>query len=181
MSRKNFFPALLAALLLAGCGKSQKELAAEAAAADKAQAEAAAAAEAAKKAAGPTDQEKRRAAEVFVGLVCGSPRLLDDAETNLDLTEAFAGEGADAAEAENQARKNRAYYTALLQRELPARGASYEALEKFAPGVLPPHQDAEGTKFYRTMILTGCRGLDPDHAERVLGGILAYGAVPASR
>lgn len=179
MTGKLFLPALLAALLLAGCGKSQKELAAEAAAAAKAQAEAAAAAEAARKAAGPTEQEKRRAAEVFVGLVCGSPRLIDDAETNLDLLEAFSGEGADRAEAEIQLKKLRSYYTALLRRELPARGASYEALEKFAPGVLPPQQDAEGTKFYRTLILTGCRGLDPEHAERVLGGILSNGAVPA--
>jgi len=162
---------IASAVLLAGCGKSKKELAAEQAAAAKVQAVAEAAA---KKAAGPTEEEKKQAAVAFITLVCSSPKLLDEAETNMDVFEAFSGEGADRTEAENSFTRSQNYYRALLEREMPARGSSYQALMLYANAILPGHAAAESLDGFRGMLKTHCRGVDEAQAERLLGGILFY-------
>ncbi|MDD2804019.1 MAG: hypothetical protein PHV33_00560 [Elusimicrobiales bacterium] len=174
------FPALLllCALPLAGCGKGKAELAAEQAAAAEAQA---AAQDAAKKAAGPTDVERKQAAATFIALVCSQPRLLEEAETSLDLLEAFSGEGADQAEARNHFSKAQAYYSGLLQQELPARGgASYEALLQYGAGVLPRQAMPGRPEEFRRLIKLNCPGVDAAQAEKVTIGILAYCISPAS-
>jgi len=168
---------LLCCLPLAGCGKGKAELAAEQAAAAEAQAAAEAAA---KKAAGPTEEERKQAAATFVALVCSQPRLLEEAETSLDLLEAFSGEGADQAEARNHFQKSQAYYSELLRQELPARGgASYEALLQYGAGVLPRQPMPGRPEEFRRFIKLNCPNVDPAQAEKVTLGILAYCIAPA--
>lgn len=168
---------LLCALPLAGCGKSKETLAAEQAAAA---ADQAAAAEAARKAAGPTDEERKQAAATFIALVCSNPRLLEEAETSLDLLEAFSGEGADQTEARNHFLKSQAYYSELLRQELPARGgASYEALLQYGAGVLPGQTMPGRVAEFRRFIKLNCPGTDAAQAEKVTLGILAYCIAPA--
>lgn len=173
MSR-NLFALALAALLLAGCGKSKAEIEAEAAAVAKLQKETAAAAETARLAAGPTPEDRNRAAEIFVALACGAPQFLDEAETNVDLFEAFSGEGSDKAEARSHFIRTQNYYRSTLQQELPPRGADYKALEQYAGLLLPPQSDAPTMKHFRGLLMTSCRGMDLSHSEKVLGGVLFY-------
>ncbi|HCC49043.1 MAG TPA: hypothetical protein DEQ38_13145 [Elusimicrobia bacterium] len=168
---KNIIVLVLGAALLAGCGKSKEDVAAEQAAAAQAQAAAEAAA---KKAAGPTAEEKKQAAAEFIALICSSPQVFEDAETSIDTLEAFSGEGADKNEARKHFMRAQNYYRGALENEMTARGLSYEALMLYAGGVLPRQGTTESVNEFRALIKANCRGVDEANAERVLGGILFY-------
>ncbi|MDO8804168.1 MAG: hypothetical protein Q7R35_07045 [Elusimicrobiota bacterium] len=174
---KNIIALIVGAALLAGCGKSKAEVEAELAAVNKARA---VAEEAARKAAGPTLEEKKQAAAAFITLVCSSPKLLDEAETSFDLFEAFSGEGADRVVAKNHFMKAQNFYRALLESELPARGASYKALMLYTDTLLV-RKSALDLKEFRDLLKTHCRGVDEAQAEKVLTGILFYCTAPTPK
>lgn len=173
---KNIIVFIVGAMLLAGCGKFKEQEAAEQAAAAKAKAVAEAAA---KKAAGPTDEEKNQAAKALITLVCSSPNVLEEAETSIDLYEAFSGDGADKIVARNHFMKSKNYYSALLENELPARGSSYKTLALYAKKVIPRQSASEANlKEFRELVRANCQGVDAEQGEKVVSGILLYCAAP---
>lgn len=162
----------IGALLLAGCGPSADEIAAKKAAEEEA---ARAAAEAARKAAGPTEEEQRAAFRAFAAMVCGSPRLMDEAETSLDLLDAFSGEGADKAEASKQRLRAQSYFRAKVELDLSNAGQSYEALMRYANRtVLAPQPDPGQAKEARQITLASCPNAEDTGAERILKGVLRF-------
>ena len=176
---KNIIIIIVGAALLAGCGKFKEQEAAEQAAAAQAKAVAEAAA---KKAAGPTEEEKKQAARALITLVCSSPNVLEEAETSIDLYEAFSGEGADKIVAGNHFMKSKNYYSALLENELPARGASYKALLLYAKKIIPRQSASEANlKEFRGLLAATCRGVDQEQAEKVVSGILFYCSAPVPK
>ncbi len=175
--RKNIFILVSGAALLAGCGKSQEQVAVEKAAAV---AEQAAAEEVAKAAAAPTEADKKAAAKALFEMLCSSPALMDEVETSMDLFEALSGEGADRNEARNHFIRSQSRYRAMMEMEMPARGSSYKALSYYAADMMPGYISPERSRAMRETAAAACKGRSLRQAERAAGGVLFYcaAAVP---
>jgi hypothetical protein len=170
---KNIILLAAAAFLCTGCEKVSEKIAEHkkkitVAEETAAQAQARFQARAAGKATGaPVKAGKAGAA--LAGLLCSSPKLMEDIEGSMDLLGALGGEGGDRAELKRQFLAARDRYRPILEKELPARGASYEEFASYAMG-----QSAEEKKLFKAVVSEKCPRGDKDQVERTAGGLMRY-------
>jgi uncharacterized protein YceK len=174
-------------LLCSGCEKITDKAAADqkVAAAQEAAAKATAkvttklaARAAAKAAVSATDAEARQAAEALVGLLCSSPKLMEDIESDMNLLEALSGEGADRREAGRQFLESQKRYRAMLEKALPARGSTYKGFSKYAMGMLPGQVTADRKLKFKALIDEKCPRGNRALVEQTAGGLMSYCAGP---
>ncbi len=185
-----------AAFLCAGCDKlpksaaAQKKLAAAEEAAAKAQAKFAsrvAAESAAKGAAGGAVESAAGggvkaagkpgdAGEALVAMLCSSPKLMENIESDMDLLEALSGEGGDREEVKRKSLAFRKRYRTAIEKKLSARGATYEEFFSYALGRAIPAQKHK----FKTLIEEKCPRGDKALVEKTAGGLMYYftAAVP---
>ncbi|MCX5786540.1 MAG: hypothetical protein NTX59_12720 [Elusimicrobia bacterium] len=116
------------------------------------------------------------AGSALAAMLCSSPKLMEDIEGNMDLLEALSGEGGDRDELKRQFIKFRKRYRTVLEKELPARGATYEEFYQFALGQATAEQKQE----FKTLVSEKCPRGDRALVEKTAGGLMHYftAAVP---
>jgi hypothetical protein len=170
---KNIVLLAAAAFLCAGCDQVKEKVAehkkkvvvAEEAAA---KAQAKFAARAAFKAEGPAGKAGNAGAAVAV-LLCSSPKLMEDIEGSMGLLEALGGEGGDPAEQKRQFLASRGHYRSILEKELPARGASYEEFAVYSQNL-----SAEQKQKFTALVSEKCPRGDKELVEKTAGGLMRY-------
>lgn len=179
---KNIVLIAAAAFLFAGCDKiklldtdaARKKRTAAQEEAEKAQARFAA-----KLAAGAVHEEAGpgNAATALAGLLCSSPGLMDDIEGDIDLISALSGEGGDPGEVKRQVSQFRRRYRRVIEKELPARGATFEEFSGYAAG----WSNAEQKKKFAAIVAEKCPRGDKARIENTAAGLLSRFAAPAPR
>lgn len=109
------------------------------------------------------------AGAALAGLLCSSPKLAEDIEGSLALLEALGGEGGDPAELKRQFLESRGHYRAILERELPARGATYEEFSVYAVD-----RGEEQKQKFKALVSEKCPRGDKELVERTAAGLLRY-------
>lgn len=161
-----------AALFLSGCEK----LAAERAAAREKHAEAEAVAAkaqarlAARLTAKSSGERSDAAGVALVGMLCSSPKLMDDIEGRMDLIEALSGEGGDRDEQKRQAAEFRKRYRATLEKGLISRGSTYQDFSRYAGG----QGSAEQKQKFIVLVAEQCPRGDRALVEKTAGGLIYY-------
>ena len=161
---------LAAVMLLAGCDKimkseDAKKKAAEAVvASEKAQAKLAARLTAKPEKAADTG----KAAGALVSLLCSSPKLMEDIESSTVLLEALSGEGGDRNELNQQLQDSRKRYRPVIERNLPARGASFEDFM----GLVAVREAPDQQQKLKALAAARCPRGDKDQVEKAAGGLL---------
>lgn len=163
-----------AAFLFSGCDqvkekvaeRKKKVTAAEEAAA---QAQARFAARAEERAAGKASGKAGNAGAALAALLCTSPKLMEDIEGSMGLLDALGGEGGDPAEQKRQFLASRDHYRAILERELPARGASFAEFAVYAA-----EDSAAQKQNFHALVSGKCPRGDKDLVERTAGGLVHY-------
>ena len=110
-----------------------------------------------------------KAGAALASLLCSSPRLMEDIEGNMDLLEALSGEGGDKSELKRQFLESRAHYRSILEKELPARGATFEEFSSYAMD-----QGADQKQKFKALAAEKCPRGDKDLVEKTAGGIMYY-------
>ena len=179
-----------AAFLCSGCDKladtvgSGKKAAAAQEAADKAAARVAAmsaARTAAKEAGGSTAVQARQEAAALVGMLCSSPKLMEDIENNMYLLEALSGEGGDRGEVRRQFQEQQRRYRAMMTKALPARGADYGNFSRYAAEMLPGRVTEGRKREFRALISEKCARGNRDLVEKTANGLMYYCAAAGPR
>ena len=109
------------------------------------------------------------AGAALAGLLCSSPALMDDIEGNMALLEALGGEGGDPAELKRQFQESRGHYRAILERELPARGATYEEFSVYAED-----RSAEQKQKFKALVSEKCPRGEKELVEKTFNGLMRY-------
>ena len=102
-------------------------------------------------------------------LLCSSPKLMEDIEGSMALLEALGGEGGDPGELKRQFLSSRDHYRAILERELPARGATFSEFAAYAAG-----GGAEQKQKFRALVSKKCPRGDKELVEKTAGGLIHY-------
>lgn len=163
-----------AAFLCAGCDKlpkseaAQKKLAAAEEAA--AQAQAKLAARVAAGSGAKTAGKPGSAGAGLVDMLCASPKLMESIDSDMYLLEAVSGEGGDREEIKRQFLEFRNRYRPVVEKELSARGATYEEFTSFALGQAAPEQN----KAFKALIGEKCPRGDKALLEKTAGGLVHY-------
>ena len=123
---------------------------------------------------GPVNSEALRAAGELVGMLCSSPKFMDDVESNLDLLEALSGEGGDRNEVKRQFRESQKRYCGMLAKTLPSRGATYAGFTQYAMNMLPNQATADQRLKFKTLIKEKCPRGDQARLEKTAGGLMSY-------
>lgn len=105
----------------------------------------------------------------LAALLCSSPKLMDDIQENMDLLEALGGDGGDRSEQKRQFLASRNHFRAIVEKELPARGATFAEFASYARG-----QNAEQKQKFKALISEKCRRGDKELVEKTAGGLLRY-------
>ncbi len=105
----------------------------------------------------------------LAALLCSSPKLMEDIEESTALLEALGGEGGDSAELKRQFLASRSSYRAILERELPARGATYAEFSVYALD-----RGTEQKQKFKALISEKCPRGDKEQVERTAGGLMRY-------
>lgn len=164
----------VAAFLCAGCDKlpksaaARKKLAADQEVASQAQAKLAA-----RIAAGGMDQaagNPGNAGAALVGMLCSSAKLMENVESDLDLLEAFSGEGGDRDELKRQVLEFRNRYRPIMEKGLSARGATFGEFSSYALG----QAAAEQKQKFKALVAGKCPRGDKDLVEKTAGGLMYY-------
>jgi len=189
---KNIILLVAAALLCTGCEKlaelagkagTERKVAAAEAAAAKATArfaaakEAAARAEVRKKATAaglPATAEAQKGAAGLIGLLCSSPKLLEEIESDKDLLDALSGEGGDKQEVRRQFLRMQKRYRARVEKAMLASGATYSDFTQYAAEILPGKATATQKKEFRARIAEKCPRRNPERIEKMADGLLYY-------
>ena len=186
---KNIILLTAAALLCAGCekltdraGAARKVAAAEQAAAKATakftaakEAAARAAAKTAAKAAGlPSTAEARQGGAALLGLLCASPKLQEEIESDIYLLEALSGEGGDKQEVRRQFQQSQKRYRALVEGSMPRYGATYNGFSQYAIEMLPGKTTEKQKLEFRKRIAEICPRSDPGRIEKLAGSIMYY-------
>lgn len=170
---KNIILLAAAAFLFTGCDQV-KERAAErqkkAAAAEEAAAQAQArfAARAAVKAEDKAAGSGKSGA-ALAALLCSSPKLMDDIQENIDLLEALGGEGGDRGEQKRQFLASRKHFRPIIEKELPARGATFAAFSSYSNA-----QSEEEKQKFKALVPGICPRGDKELIEKTAAGLLRY-------
>ncbi len=160
-----------AAFFCAGCeqvkekaAEREKKTAAAEEAAAKAQARFAARAEGS---AAGNPGKAGNAGAALAALLCSSPKLMEDIEENMALLEALGGEGGDPGELKRELLASRGRYRAILEKELPARGATFAEFSSYARNQSPVQKQK-----FRTLVSEKCPRGDKELVEKTAGGLM---------
>ncbi len=170
MNKRNM---LIAAslLALAGCGKFGDKAAAEKKKAEAQEAVTKAQAKLETRLAyKPENSNPNAAGGALVSLLCSSPKLVEDIANERDLLDALSGAGGDGEEAKQQFINSRNRYRPVLERKLPARGASFEDFRRYAAG----REDAEQKRKLKALIAKVCPRGDEAALEKAAGDLTYY-------
>lgn len=102
-------------------------------------------------------------------LLCSSPKLMEDIEGDMALLEALGGEGGDPGEIKRQFLASRGQYRVIIERELPARGATYEEFSVYAMD-----RSAEQKQKFKALVWEKCPRGDKELVEKTAGGLMRY-------
>lgn len=177
---------LAAVFLLGGCEKlldregyaKKMEAAEEAAKAAQARVEAM---KTAKATGSSSPAGERKAAEALVALLCASPGLVEEIENDVYLVEALSGAGSDKAEARRQFLELKEKYRAILRKNLPRAGSSYEDFAGYAAKAMPGRASDTMRKEFTGILAGKCPRGDMARLEKAAGGLMFYTAAQAPK
>ena len=180
---KSIFLLAAAALLCSGCDKfSDKEISQKKTKAAEEAAVKAGAKYAARLAAAPVTEsavpsvtgEAGQAGEAMIGLLCASPSLMEDLEGDMDLIKALSGEGSDPADVKHQFLELQKRYRGIMQKALPARGASYQEFTRFATAMLSGPANLEEKLKFKALITQKCPRGNKPLVEKTAGALMQF-------
>lgn len=105
----------------------------------------------------------------LAALLCSSPQLMDDIQENIDLFEALGGEGGYHSEQKRQFLASRKHFRAIIEKKLPARGATFAEFSSYAVG-----QSAEQKLKFKALVSEKCPRGDQELVEKTADGLLRY-------
>lgn len=177
--KKSIILLAAAAFLSAGCEKITNSAAAEKKmAVAKEAAELATAKVAARLEGGASAAENPGAAlAALTGLLCASPKLMEDIEGNMDLINALSGEGGDREEMKRQIQSFQRRYREALEKGLAARGSNYAEFCGLAGQMSPGSATQEQKQKFKALISEKCPLGDKILVEKTADGLMRYAAV----
>ena len=110
------------------------------------------------------------AGAALVGMLCSSPKLMGNIESDLDLLEALSGEGGDPDEVKRKFLEFRERYRTAVEKKLSARGATYEEFLSYALGQAAAPQKQK----LKTLVEEKCPRGDKVLVEKTAGGLMYY-------
>ena len=123
---------------------------------------------------GKTAGKSGDAGAALAVMLCSSPKLMEDIEGKMDLLEALSGDGGDRDELKRQLIGFRKRYGPMLEKELPARGATYAEFSQFARG----QAIAEQKQKFKALVGEKCPLGDKALVEKTAGGLMYYFTAP---
>jgi len=167
---------LAAALICAGCGKfeSKEETARKEAAAEEvsSKAQAKLAARLAEK---DAVDRSGQVAEALAALLCSSPKTVEGIQNDSDLLDALSGAGGDREEMRKQFNDARNRYRAVLERQLPPRGAEFADFTRFAADRETP----DARRRMKSAMSQKCPKGDQDALLKAADDLMSYFSGPS--
>lgn len=114
------------------------------------------------------------AGAALVGMLCSSPKLMENIESDIDLLEALSGEGGDRNEVKQKSAAFRKRYRKTLEKKLAARGATFEEFSSYALDQAAPEQKQR----LKALVGEKCPRSDKALVERTANGLMHYFTAP---